>query len=135
MSLGIFIFVLAAAIFHALWNFAARKVSGNLVVIWLALLTGCVLIFPVVIVIVIYGDSNGSFTIYNVSCVISTGVLHAVYFALLSRAYERSEISVVYPIARGTGVGLTAICALLLLKEEISILGAIGILMILIGIF
>ena len=34
MTSTLFIIVLIAAVFHAFWNFYARKMSGNLVVFW-----------------------------------------------------------------------------------------------------
>ena len=53
---------------------------------------------------------------------------------LLARAYERGEISVVYPIARGTGVGVTAIAAVILLDEPLSGIGGLGILLVVLGV-
>lgn len=59
--------------------------------------------------------------------IIATGLIHAVYFILLGISYKHGEISMVYPIARGTGVGLTAVCARLVYGEKISMLGTAGI--------
>ena len=67
-------------------------------------------------------------------CLLATGIFHALYFALLARAYEHGEISTVYPIARGSGVGLTAFVAYLSLGEDISLLGAGGIALVFAGI-
>jgi uncharacterized membrane protein len=43
--------------------------------------------------------------------VVATIAIHALYFVLLGRAYEHGDLSLVYPIARGTGpllaVGVT----------------------------
>ena len=62
-----------------------------------------------------------------VACVVATGLIHALYFILLARAYSRGEISVVYPIARGSGIGITAVMAWQLLSEQISLVGLAGI--------
>jgi len=45
---------------------------------------------------------------------------HMLYFSFLGAAYKIGEISVVYPIARGTGVGLTSIIAYFVLGENIT---------------
>jgi uncharacterized membrane protein len=66
--------------------------------------------------------------------VVATGVIHAIYFFSLAKAYEYGDISVVYPIARGSAIAGTAITACLLLQEKISPLGATGILLISIGV-
>jgi len=63
----------------------------------------------------------------------ATGILHAWYFGFLSRSYMTGEISLVYPVARGTGVAGTAIVAGLLLHERLSLAGVAGILTICIG--
>ena len=127
MTIGIFTLVVAAAFFHTLWNFAARKATGNIVVIWLALLAGCLALLPGIVVLAVLGVISPQVPASAVGCVVATGLLHGVYFHLLGRAYERGEISVVYPILRGSGIGLTAILASLILKEEISPIGLTGI--------
>jgi uncharacterized membrane protein len=65
---------------------------------------------------------------------LATGALHALYFFLLGWAYEHGEISVVYPVARGSGIGLTALSAWTFLSERITLLGAAGITLVSIGI-
>jgi drug/metabolite transporter (DMT)-like permease len=134
MTTGIFLLVLTAAICHAMWNFAARSVMGNLVVIWSALITGCLLLLPGVIGLAVHQGSDVLIPASAVHYIIATGVIHAIYFALLSRAYEHGEISVVYPIARGSGIGLTALFAWFLLQENISPLGLVGICLVTAGI-
>lgn len=134
MTTGIFLLVLTAAICHAMWNFAARTIMGNLVVIWSALLAGCLLLLPGVIGYAIHQGNDVLIPAPAVQYIIATGVIHAVYFALLSRAYEQGEISVVYPIARGSGIGLTALFAWFLLRENISPFGLAGVCLVTAGI-
>lgn len=134
MSADIFLLVLTAAFFHAFWNFTARKVAGDVVVLWLALLSGCFLLFPAVCIVVGHHGIQGSFPSPAAPYVIATGIIHALYFVLLGRAYEKGEISLVYPVARGTGIGLAALLAPLLLRESISLGGVSGIVMVLSGI-
>jgi drug/metabolite transporter (DMT)-like permease len=59
--------------------------------------------------------------------VLITGVVHAAYFIALARCYERGDISVVYPVARGTGVAGAAAAGILLLGERAAALGVLGI--------
>lgn len=134
MTLGVFALVLTAALCHALWNFAARNVEGNFVILWLALCAGCLLFFPVVAAAVVFHDIHAATRPAALWYVIATGVIHSIYFTFLSRAYEYGEISVVYPIARGSGIGLTAIIAGVVLREGISPCGAGGITLIFIGV-
>jgi drug/metabolite transporter (DMT)-like permease len=127
MTSGIFLLVITAAICHALWNFVARKVAGDLVVIWLSLCAGCLLLVPGVMYVIYHQKGGTVIPLAAVPYMIATGIIHALYFGLLARAYECGEISVVYPVARGSGIGLTALLAWVLLKENISVTGLMGI--------
>src|SRR5581483_6028127 len=62
------------------------------------------------------------------------GALHAVSFSLLALSYQHGEMSVVYPLARGTGVAGTALIAGTVVGESISPLGGVGIALVSCGI-
>jgi drug/metabolite transporter (DMT)-like permease len=62
-----------------------------------------------------------------------SGLVQAVYFSLLSRAYTTGDLSVVYPIARGIGVAGAAVAGVGFLSESISTTGGLGILSICCG--
>jgi drug/metabolite transporter (DMT)-like permease len=55
-----------------------------------------------------------------------SGVIHAGYFTLLQRGYRTGDLSVVYPLARGTGPALSTAGAVLLLGERPSALVLLG---------
>ncbi len=134
MSSEVWTLVLTAAIGHALWNFAARKVAGDIAILWLSFALGSVCMLPVCAYMWWQGAPPTT-TPISMLCLLATGVLHAIYFALLASAYEHGEISLVYPVARGSGVGLTALAGWTVLAEDISLLGAAGIGCVLCGIF
>ncbi len=129
MSLIVFLLIICSAFFHALWNFAAKKASGNFYVLYLSLLIASVLFFPFLFTLSISDILN----VRAFPFVFATGTIHAVYFFALAKAYEHGDISSAYPIARGTGVAGTALAAALFLKEAITLLGLFGILSISLG--
>ncbi len=55
--------------------------------------------------------------------VLATILIHAVYFFALGRAYRDGDFSRVYPIARGLGVALVPVVALVLFDERLSKVG------------
>lgn len=119
-----FLLVILSAVLHAVWNFTTKKVSGNLGVLFVGLVFASVLLLPFAgCIIVRDGLAAGSYLF-----IIATGVIHAFYFFFLSQAYAHGNISVVYPIARGWGVVGTAIIAIVLLRESVSVAGMSGIL-------
>ena len=62
---------------------------------------------------------------------LASAFLELIYFISLSTAYQRGELSVVYPIARGTAPLLAVVVGLLLLGEHLhapAILGVVALL-------
>jgi len=134
MTTPVLLLVLLAALCHAGWNFAARRASGNFGILWLGICIASVCMTPIALFV---ARDTGWETIPTPTawvCVVATGVIHAVYFVLLARAYEGGDISVVYPVARGSGIGVTAVLAGLFLGEEIGLTGGAGIALISVGI-
>lgn len=129
MSFAVFGLVLLAATLHAVWNLAAKRVAGDLATIWLGLCLGAVLSWPGAAL----AQQWQPLTWQGVWYILTTGVIHAWYFGLLARAYAAGDISVVYPMTRGTGVAGTAVVAGLWLHERLSLPGILGILMVCVG--
>lgn len=123
MTLVLFLLVLLTATLHAGWNYAAKKVAGNLSVLWLGICLASVVSWPYAIAVFRSAEVVPSVVAY----ILATGILHACYFSLLARAYADGDISLVYPVARGTGVAGTALVAFLWLDEPLSANGGIGI--------
>jgi drug/metabolite transporter (DMT)-like permease len=123
MSLIVFLLIICSAFLHALWNFAAKKASGNFYVVYLGLLVSCFLIFPFLFTL----SAKDIFNTRAFPYVMATGTIHAVYFFALAKAYEHGDISSAYPVARGTGVAGTALIAFFGLNEAITLFGLLGI--------
>jgi drug/metabolite transporter (DMT)-like permease len=122
MNLTAFVLVVAAACLHACWNLTAKRVSGNLGVLWLGTgMAGAVLV-PFAVASAWY-----SFDLAGLRYLLATAVIHAAYFALLAAGYRHGELSTVYPLARGTGVAGTALLAWAVIGERPSALGVLGI--------
>src|SRR5262245_38599873 len=64
---------------------------------------------------------------------ILSGVIEAGYFVLLSAAYRRGDLSVVYPIARGTAPLLAVAFGVAVLGERLGVLGSVGVVGLLVG--
>jgi drug/metabolite transporter (DMT)-like permease len=127
-ALGI---VLVAAFLHAFWNYLAKKSRNKIAFIWWAILFSTILFFPMFI----YYWSAVTISSDGWVCIVATGVLHAFYFWFMAGAYERGDLSLVYPLARGSGPLFVPILAVLLLNEQLSISGVLGITFVILGIF
>ncbi|MBW2059485.1 MAG: EamA family transporter [Deltaproteobacteria bacterium] len=127
-ALGI---VLVSAFFHSCWNYLAKRSGKKIVFIWWFLLSSLVLYVPMLL----YYWSRISIPRTGWVFVAATGGLHFLYFFFLGGAYERGDLSLVYPLARGSAPLFVSLSAPLLIGEELSALGGLGILTVVAGIY
>jgi drug/metabolite transporter (DMT)-like permease len=126
--------VLAAAVFHATWNLLAKRVGdGGAVFVWLFGLCSIVIYAPLAVVIVLVSEPR--LGAVQFLFMFGSGVLHLGYFVFLQRGYAVGDLSVVYPLARGTGPLLATAAAIVLFGERPSLLVFIGIGLITAGVF
>ncbi len=123
--------VLASAFLHAGWNYLLKKSERKIVFIWWFLLMSAIIYLPVFI----FYYPHVSIPPAGWLCIVATGIIHGIYFWCMGGAYQRGDLSLVYPLARGSGPLFVPILAVILLQEEISPLGVMGILLIIGGIY
>jgi drug/metabolite transporter (DMT)-like permease len=121
--------VLTAAVSHAFWNALTKRARNPLVFVWSSVgLATAMLSLPSLLVV--RAGELGAGAPFLVS---SIG-LHAFYFYALSSSYGAGDFSRVYPIARGLGVALVPVVAYAVFGERLSLLGVVGIALVLAGI-
>ncbi len=113
MDLPVFALVLLAAVAHATWNGWLKKSSPDLV--GLATISIGWLILGVIGILIV-GLPAGAHWPY----LLLTTVVHTIYAALLVNAYRHGELSLTYPIARGTGPIIVVLAAPFLLNEYLE---------------
>jgi len=123
--------VLAAALIHASWNALAKRAGDPLALLWWAGVLGTVVYLPPALWVL----TQTGFLLSALPFVVATSLLHASYFFTLSAAYRSGDFSIVYPVARGLGVALVPFLALGLFGEHLSALGALGVGLVVAGIF
>jgi drug/metabolite transporter (DMT)-like permease len=124
--------VLLAAVTHSTWNLAAKKAAGSRHFVWLYSIGSIVLYAPIIgYVLYVQRPQFG-----RLECLALTGtsVLHLGYSLALQAGYRASDLSLVYPIARGSGPLLSFVGAALLLGEQPTLLAGLGLALIVAGI-
>ena len=116
--------VLLSAILHATWNLLAKKVQGNAAFIWLYEISALVIFAPFVFLFVLL--THAPFSSWTFLFIIVSGLLELAYFLLLQRGYRVGDLSLVYPLARGTGPLITTVVAILVLQEHPTFLALLG---------
>ena len=123
--------VLAAAFLHAFWNYLAKKSRNKIAFIWWFILFAVVFYFPMFL----YFYVGMKISAVGWACIVATGILHTFYFFFVGSSYEQGDLSVVYPLARGFGPFWVPILAVVILREQLSLPGVIGIAFVIVGIY
>ncbi len=118
---------LGAALLHALWNLLLARAADTMAATAVALLAAVVVFAPIAVVV---HDVEAEAWPY----LAVTASLQLVYFVLLTAAYDRAELSFVYPIARGAAPVLVLVAGVLLLGDEVTALQAVGVVVIAAGV-
>jgi drug/metabolite transporter (DMT)-like permease len=111
----------------------AKRASAGIAFIWLSFVMSIALYAPVAIGVAI--ATHAHFGPVQIAFIVGNGALHLVYFVLLQRGYRSGDLSVVYPLARGTGPLVTVAFAGLLFGERMSAIALSGALLVAVGIF
>ncbi len=117
--------VLIAAIAHALWNLAAKSVTGKGYAFVLAYHgLSALLLAPVAVVIIATGAQPLNWGLVGAAAL--SAVFHIAYSVTLQSGYDHAPLGVVYPTARGTGPVVTIIIAVAFLCERPTLAEAAG---------
>lgn len=133
MPLDAFLLILLAGLIHAGWNIAAKHAGGDTRFAWFSSALMAVIWAPVGLWFARTELPRWGYAEW--ALVLTSGAIHVVYFTILLRGYRRADLTVVYPLARGSGPLLTALVAVLFLGESISAMGAAGIAAVVGGVF
>ncbi len=123
--------VIAAALLHAAWNFLYKRAKDKPSFAWLFGVAAVLLYLPAFLLLV--GRQPIPREAWYV--VAASGTIHTFYFAFLGRGYSVGDLSLVYPLARGTGPLLVPVWAVTFLGERPSAVGLAGILAVVSGVY
>lgn len=133
MPLSALALVVLAGLIHACWNIAAKKAGGDS---RFAFFTAAVMgIVWAPLGLWLGWQQVPDWGVLEWSLVAASGIVHVVYYIVLLRGYRKADLTVVYPLARGSGPLLSSLVAIFLLGERISVLGLMGIAGVVLGVF
>lgn len=133
MSYTALTLIVLAALIHATWNLLAKRAAhAGPTFVFAYTSFSAIAYLPWMIWLIVDGAVSWSLPV--LACIALSGGLHLAYSLFLQRGYQVADLSVVYPIARGTGPMLSTIGAFLLLGEEPTGFGIAGLIAIVTGI-
>jgi drug/metabolite transporter (DMT)-like permease len=133
MSPTVLAIVVAAAFIHAFWNILLKRAQAGLSFTWLVSILQTIVFAPWILWVIwterpALGPTEWFF-------IAGSAGIHIAYYYFLQRGYRSGDISLVYPIARGSGPMLSSLAAIIFLGERPGVLGVLGIAAIAGGIF
>jgi drug/metabolite transporter (DMT)-like permease len=126
--------VLGAAILHATWN-VLLKTSENPLHAAARAVTSSAALLTLPVAALWFAGGRPGMPLAAWGLAFASGILELAYFIFLSTAYARGELSVVYPLARGTAPLLAVVIGLVVLRERLSVVALAGVVCLLAGLW
>jgi drug/metabolite transporter (DMT)-like permease len=120
--------LLFAAVLHALSNALIKLSRDKLAFTWWMLTAWAIIGFPLIFFV-------GQPPPIGWLLILVSGLIEAVYFITLTRAYALGDLSQVYPIARGSAPLFVLLWAMMFLGERPTPIGVGGIVIVVIGLY
>ncbi len=127
--------VLTSAVVHATWNLWTKQIGGAYArgtLMWV--LVSLSALFYAGPAVALWRATGWRPDTVDLVLIAGSGVIHVVYFLTLLAGYRHADLSVVYPLARGSGPLLAALAAIPLFREHASPLTFTGMAGILAGV-
>jgi len=126
--------VLAAAGLHAGWNVLLKTSGDPLPTATRSLFASALVVTPVCLV-AWYATGHHGLPAAGWAILGASACAEGLYFVFLSRAYLAGDLSVVYPVARGTGPLVAVTAGLFVLREHLTAVELVGVVALLAGIW
>jgi uncharacterized membrane protein len=124
--------VAVSAVLHLAWNVRLKTAGDPLRAATIGMLAATVGIVPIGIVVWWLGG-RPTLPPEGIALGVASGAVEAAYFVLLAAAYRRGDLSVVYPVARGTAPLLAVAIGVGVFGERLGVAGSIGVVCLLVG--
>ena len=125
-------FIAVAAVLHAGWNILLKTAGDPLRTATVGMVAVSVVLVPAALLGWWLLD-RPAFPPAVWAIGVVSGVLEAAYFVTLTAAYRRGDLSVVYPLARGTALVLAVVVGVVILQEHLAPLALVGVALLVVG--
>lgn len=116
--------ILAAAFIHASWNYLLKRSGGGTAFVWSFATASALIYAPLAAGIVWWQRPQLGWV--ALALMFASAVIHTAYYMLLDRGYRAGDLSLVYPLARGSAPLITVLAGVVLLKEHPSTVAIAG---------
>lgn len=121
--------IFIAAILHAVWNIILKKTQDNLTALWLQMLVTVIYLMPFSLICFGLPPKESLPTLFF------SGIMQAAYYVLLGKCYQSGNLSIVYPLTRGSAPVFVCIFSVVLGLETLTFPVFLSLLLIVFGIY
>jgi drug/metabolite transporter (DMT)-like permease len=121
------VLALCAAFVHAGWNLLISRARDSEAATAVALATGAIVFLPVAVI-------TWQVSVKALPYAAGSAVLELLYLGLLARAYQEGELSLVYPVARGSSPLLILLFSLVVLGASLDAASIVGVCLVATGV-
>ncbi len=129
MTLSNLLLILGSACIHVVAHVALKRSPNRAAFVWWMMLWGSVLFAPVAL------TAWPALPPWLWGIMLLSAGFEALYFASIAKAYQTGDLSIVYPLARGTAPVLLLVWAVAFLREAPTLAGVLGIALIAAGLY
>ena len=121
--------IFIAAILHAVWNIILKETQDNLTALWLQMLVTVIYLMPFSLICFGLPPKESLPTLFF------SGIMQAAYYVLLGKCYQSGNLSIVYPLTRGSAPVFVCIFSVVLGLETMTFPVFLSLLLIVFGIY
>jgi len=129
VSLASVLLILGSACMHVVVHISLKNARDRAAFVWWMLLFAMLLFSPILVIF------RQPISLVALGVMALSAIFEATYFLAIAQAYRGADLSVVYPLARGTAPALLLIWSALILREAITPGGIAGVVTIAAGLY
>ena len=122
--------MLGTAFVHAFWNLLVKQSENKAAFLYFSVIVSTLIFAPVAAL-----GASPAFVPGLVPVLVVTGIAETIYMIALTRAYERGDLSMVYPLARGSPPLFVTLWSVLVQGERLPLGGYLGVALIVAAIY
>lgn len=127
------VLVILSGLIHSIWNLFTKTSVHKVVFLWLCQWVAIIVFLPFAVRELL--RLPHPIPLLGLVLLFISALLHGVYVLLLAKTYAVGDLSQAYPIMRGTSPLLVPLLGVFTLGEHLPVLGWLGVISIVVGIF
>jgi drug/metabolite transporter (DMT)-like permease len=133
VNVAALVLVIISGLLHALWNLLLKRARDRVSFVWWYLLIPFLLFVPLALWVL--KDTAVGLRPEAIGIGLVSGAVQGMALLAMTRAYHDGDLSVVYPLSRGSAQVLIVALGVGVLQEDVTEWGLCGVALVLVGVY